>query len=168
MNLASIVEQHRDNNTTADDEQSYGIVVKCYTNVGSISAWGKISIDAREIISIDARTLRHVALVTVETGGDYPQTGIAAIDYDDVEKLCAAIEKIKSIDPKSTKFGFIEAEISQDDLKVVVFNDNRGKMHCSIGADGHSVHMELARLSEVIHLLKKAKSTIEACRSAAA
>lgn len=161
MNLATMVsnkEQH-------SERQDLGIVVRCYTGVGKMSAYGTIEVDAREIINIDAGRSIHAATVSIETGGDYPQTASALIQYDNIDRVCAAIDQISRTDPKTSKFKFIEAEVCIDEFKIIVFNDSYGKMYFSASIGGASLHMDISRIHELKRLFETAKHQINTCKN---
>lgn len=160
MNLANIVA----GNPQHGERQDLGIIVKCYTSVGKMKAYGTIEVDAREVINIDGGRVSHFAAVSIETAGDYPQSGATAISYDNIDRVCAAIDQISRTDPKYSKFKFIEAEAIIDDLKITVFNDANGKMHFSAATGIAAIHMDLSRIMELKRLFETAKNQIDTCK----
>ncbi len=161
MNLARMIPDE----PQSSDSDNHGIRIKCYSNIGEISGWGKVSLDAREVINLDAQVVLHLVVIEIETGGDYPQHGSAILTYDQISKICSAIDKIKMVDPKGTKFSNIEAEFTIEDFGLTVFNAQRGKMMVAIRASGAAVHFDLPKIDELKNLLLKAKNTIDLCKS---
>ena len=161
MNLANFVSGQRQNT----EQRDLGITVKCYTNVGRMKAFGTLEVDAREIINIDAGRVIHVVAVSIETGGDYLQSASALIQYDNIDRVCSAIDQISRTDPRLSKFKFIEAECCIDELRIVVFNDAGNKMHFSVGTGIAALHMELSRIGELRRLFESAKNQIDTCKS---
>jgi hypothetical protein len=163
MNLASI---HADNEPepTADN---LGIVIRCFTPVGVVSGWGKVEIEARELVSYDSRIIQYFVLAKVTPGGEYAQEQSAVINYDDLEKVDKAIERLLATNPDSTKFKQIEVEFGiETGFKLIVFNDQKGKLMAAVCAGNATMHFgDLIKLTEVRALLSKAKMIIDTNRS---
>ena len=161
MNLAKLTDQEDTNGKSENSD----ITIRCYTEVGSMKSYGKLTIEAREIINIESQIAIQMALISVfDDAEDTSPSGTAVVPYDNIDAVYSALDKLKSLDPRSIKFRFIEAEFSAGDLKLIVFNNSQGKMSFAIQADTSSVHFDLNRIDEFKSLLRKAQQTIESCR----
>ncbi|KAB1068817.1 hypothetical protein [Methylobacterium planeticum] len=168
MNLANMADQIQ----ASTSSMELGITIKCFTEVGKLIGLGKVIFQAQEIIDLDAQTAVHGALISIETSGEYPSNSVSVIGYDNIDKACAAIDKIKLIDPKSSKFKSIEARFTVDGLTIMVFNvpgkdafvPTAEKLMFSVSSGNCSAFFEISKISELKLLLIKARETIDACK----
>jgi hypothetical protein len=159
MNLANL---SADDTTAHADEQS-DVIIRGYSSIGTLQAMGKVEVEAREAIVPDRRHAAYFVRVSVESMGDYPQSAGAMIQYDNISKLLASLDKLEGATIKTDRFAFSEVEYEVDGLKIVVFNDGRGKVMFVIGVENVSVHFNaLNRLGEFKHLIARAKEHLDA------
>ncbi|HEU0162098.1 MAG TPA: hypothetical protein VFQ69_06825 [Rhizomicrobium sp.] len=155
--MAKLVEKSAEG-ATAD---VYPIIVRCYSTIGKITGLGKITVEAQQIISSSLNTSNCSIRVEVETPGDYPTTGVSSIDYENIDRICATLEQLRGADPNATRFVFMEAICEVGDFKAVVFNTVDRRIYFSIQTHNAQVHMELAKLPQLIDLLRRGKSFID-------
>lgn len=159
MNLANMSAGHDE---SAKENESSDVVIRSYTAIGSLQALGTVEIEAREAVIPDRRHVAYFVRVGLETIGDYPQTAAAMIQYDNVPKLLKSLDKLGAADIKTDRFAFSELEYEVDGLKIIVFNDGRGKIMFVVTIDNVSVHFNaLNRLDELKNLISRAKNHLD-------
>lgn len=146
-----------------DDLGNTGIIVRCFTSVGTISGMGKVDIEAREFISLDSHHVQQFVGVHVTSSAEYSQTAFTTVAYDDVTRQIAAIDRLSAFNPHAVKYKQIEVEFSlESGLKLVVFNDGKGKLMFSVTAQTATAYFgDLLRLGELKRLISKAKIVID-------
>jgi hypothetical protein len=158
MDLAKIAGQ----SAQSDPGEVFPVVVRCYTNVGQVFGGGEtITIDAQQIISASLNASSCIARITISTAGQYPQSGSGSINYEDIDRICATLEYLRTVNPNATKFKFMEAIFDLDGVKFTVFNTAEQKVRFSAEAGGTSVFMELSKLDQLVGLLRRTKAIIE-------
>lgn len=150
----------RDNSET---EELGEMILHAYSPMGKLAgSYGSVEVEAREML-IPAR---HVASQSIRfelsSGGDYPQTGIAVISSESIISLIAALEKLQTATINQDRFEFTEIQCVIDDLKITVFNNDRGSLMWAMATDGVSVHFSSLKLiSRFVDLIEQAKSHLE-------
>lgn len=138
------------------------LVIRGYTSIGNLHGLGRVEIEAREAVIPDRRHVAYFVRVGVESGDEYPQSGVAMIAYDNVAKLLTALEKLSGIVIKTDRFAFSEIEYDVDGLKVIVFNNERGKVMFALIAGNVSVHFNsIGQLEEFRGLVFRAKQHLD-------
>ncbi len=158
MNLAGT---SRDKNEFGETETN-DVIIRSYTSIGVLHALGKIEVEAREAVVPDRGHASYFVRIAVESSGEYPAEGAALISYDNLEKLISSLEKLNKIIINTTRFNFSEVEYEVEGLKVIAFNDARGKMMFAVTASGVSAHFnQFTRLPELRDLIARAKSYLD-------
>ncbi|KUM26938.1 hypothetical protein AU467_18325 [Mesorhizobium loti] len=159
MNLASMHPAEPE----ARPSEASDIVIRSYTSVGSMQGLGKIEVEAREAFIPDRRHVAYFIRISTETMGDYPQSSAAAIQYDNIEKLIVAIDKLSNVSIKADRFAFYEVEFEIDGLKIIVFNDARGRTMFNISVANITVtFVAIHRIAELRELILRAKKHLDA------
>jgi hypothetical protein len=156
MDLAKIMDAAENPPT-----DTYPVVVRCYSTVGRLTGVGKITVVSQQIISSSVNASNCSVRVEVETAGDYPQTGISSIDYENIDRICATLDQLRGADPAATKFAYMEAVCEVGDFKIVVFNGADQRIYFSVQTQNAHVHMEVAKLPQLTDLLRRGKTFID-------
>ncbi|WP_442577592.1 hypothetical protein ACSBOB_18650 [Mesorhizobium sp. ASY16-5R] len=152
MNLA---QAYTDRNEFGETETN-DVVIRSYTTMGTVEGFGKVSILAREAVVPDRKMALYFVGVQVESSDQYPQTRHAAIQFDNVEKFLRAIDRLEKAVITTDRFAFSEIEYDVDGLKVVVFNDGRGKIMFVVTVGGVSVHFpSMSQLADLRGLIRR-------------
>ncbi|MBW8283774.1 MAG: hypothetical protein K0M55_09240 [Rhizobium sp.] len=158
MNLASTFTEK----AQTEGEDTNDVLIRNYTSVGSMQGMGKIEVEAREIVVPDRRHVAYFVKVSAESMDDFPQTSVALLQYDNLPKLIASIDKLAGSNIKTDRFAFSEVEYEVDGVKIIVFNDARGKILFVICIGSVSVHFNgLNRLPEFKELILRAKRHLD-------
>lgn len=159
MNLAA---HHVPEDTTSTEPEANDVMIRSYTAIGSLQSLGKIDVEAREIVVPDRQHVSYFVKVALQSMGDYPQEAVAMVQQANLPRLLGALDKLKKATITTDRFAFSEVEYEVDGLKIIVFNDSRGKLMFVIIAGGVSVHFNVhSRLVEFEDLIIKAKQYID-------
>lgn len=144
-----------------------GIAIRCFTPIGTIPGMGRVEVEAKEFINLEAHDIQQFVAVRITPSTEYAQPGNALIPYEDVDKLVGAIDQLAGVNPASTKYKQIEVEFSiKPNFKIIVFNDTKGKLMFSISAEHASAFFgDLHRMADFRLLVLKARTTIDQNRS---
>jgi hypothetical protein len=144
-----------------------GITIRCFTPIGTIPGMGRVEIEAKEFINLEAHDVHQFVVLRVTPSAEYAQPGNALISYEDVDKIVSAIDQLAGVNPASTKYKQIEVEFSlKPNFKIVVFNDAKGKLMFSVSAEQATAYFgDLHRMTDFRSLILRAKSTIDQNRS---
>lgn len=140
------------------------IVIRSYTIVGAIEGIGRssVQVEAREAIVPDRQIAAYSVRLEFSSGGDYPQTSITSIQYENIPNLIAMLHKMESVSISTDRFKFSEIEYEVDDFKTIVFNTERGGLMVSLSSGIVSVHLNaVSKISEFISLLSLAKDILD-------
>lgn len=162
MNLAS--SNPGEGGAAGVSDQMTDLVVRGYSPIGTVMgmSYGSAQVEAREGLipgrQIAARSVR----VELSSGGDYPQTSTAAVEYDNLDRLLAVLTTMQSTNIQTDRFKFTEVEYEIDGLKIIVFNNDRGSLLWALSAESVSIHFNsLNTLGEFIALVERAKSHLD-------
>lgn len=162
MNLAK---SHADQSDTGGPgEDLIDLVVRSYTPIGTLNGMGYASaqIEAREGMMPGRHLINRSVRVEVSTGGDYPQVSAAAVAYENVDRLIAAVQRLRTATISRDRFQFTELEFEVDDLKIIVFNNDHGSLMFALSAESTSIHFnDLSKLGQFQALLEKAKGHLD-------
>lgn len=158
MNLAS----KPDEPSPKNDDGPENIVVRRYTEIGTIKGYGKITVEAREGVILDARHVRYFIRLSAETADDYPRHGHSSIQIEDIDKFVDAIDRLRTASIDRIKFAFTEIEYNHEDTKIIVFNNANGKIMTSIQIGDVAISFaDLNALLQLKELIAKARAHIE-------
>lgn len=138
------------------------VVIRGYTSIGFVEGYGKAEVEAREAVIPDRKHVVYVVRINLETADDFPQTAVAVISYDHVDNFLRALGQLERTTITRDRFAFSEVEYDVDGLKIVVFNDARGKLMFVITVGTVSVHFPaMSSLTTFKGLVSKAKEYLE-------
>lgn len=160
MNLARSAPINPEN--VAEDVRN--IVIISYNIMGIVNGIGQssVQVEAREVVIPDQQTADYYVRFEFSSGGDYPQTSTATVAYNDVERLVAMLKKLEGTSISTDRFALSEVQYEVGDLKIVVFNTDRGSTMAAINVHGMSAHLNSAeKLSSFTKLIENAKKHIE-------
>lgn len=142
-----------------------GVTIRNYTSIGKFSGIGSIEVEAREFVNLESNTVKYFIRLEGKSNDQYESARGFLIDVDDVDKLISRLQSFELITFDASRFAFSEIEYEIDDLKIVAFNDARGKAMGCISIKGASVHINpLSRMKEIRILIEKAKTFIDGIR----
>lgn len=160
--------------TTSSVEEDFvnnalGVVIHCRTKAGQITTPGNaiVSALAYELIDVDDQSSISGITLTIETGGANSYKKSAYVEYGSIDRLCLAIDKLGTFDPKATKFNLSEAIFTLGDVKVRAYNTQNGFLLCAISISGASAEFDIRKINEIKSLILKAKSIVDECRHVA-
>ena len=125
---------------------------KGFMPIGSIEGIGKIAVTAFELIVPARKLVYHAVRFEITSGDDYPHEEIVSVSLDDAEKLKASLEVLANVKFSASRFESMEAEATVSELRVVVFNTSKNKIHAAIEANGATCHLHSQ--SELLNLLR--------------
>lgn len=162
MNLA---QSHSHNSDSGGPEEDLiDLVVRSYSPVGTLSGigYGSAQVEAREGMMPGRQLVSQSVRVELSTGGDYPHTSSAAIAYENVDRLIAAVDRLRTVTIRKDRYEYTELEFEIDGLKIIVFNTEGGGLMFALSAESTSIHFNgLAKLGELRTLVEKAKSHLD-------
>jgi hypothetical protein len=146
------------------------VIIKGYTEIGSVSGSGRIEVTAMTFRNAKSAQEKSGILVEVKGAGSYAQNGRSLIDYEEINGLLDGISYVTKVQKSDTKLRNFEAIYStKGDLKVVVFNDASGKKSASIqvGSIGsHQAFINMENLAQFARLIIKARDILDHPESA--
>lgn len=156
----------RDFDEFISESQQLGIMIKSYSDVGSIPApGGKITFTARELVSLDSRNASYDVLISVERANQHPLSGVASIPYDDIDRFVVGARTLTQGGIRGlSRMKNFEASIASTDgsLRFVVFNSANGSIMSLIEASGCALYFsDIAKLNAASECLIKAKQEID-------
>jgi hypothetical protein len=160
MNLA----QQGATNSEFGDIEIRDIVIRSYTIVGMIEGIGRssVQVEAREAIVPDRQIAAYSVRLEFKSGGDYPQTSVASIQYDNLQNLIIMLQKMEMVSISTDRFKFSEIEYEVDDFKTIVFNTERGGLMVALSSGIVSIHLNVvSKIGDFVVLLNRAKEIID-------
>ena len=145
------------------DEEVKGIVVRGYSVMGALNGlnYSSAQVEAREALIPDSRMADYSVRIELSTGGDYPQTSIASINYRDVDDVLAMLDKLSSTNITTDRFQFSEVQYEIDGFSVIVFNNDRGSLMVALTHAGVTVHLNsVSKIAELRKLIASAKDCL--------
>lgn len=144
-------------------EQLNELVIQGYSPVGTVTGgYGSAQVEAREVVIPASQTVMQAVRVEVTSGGEYPQTAFASVSYGNVSKFIAALEKLQFTEIKRDRFSFTEVQFELDDLKVIVFNNDRGTLMWALSSSNVSIHFSsLSTITKLKELFEEAKAHLD-------
>jgi len=126
--------------------------IKGYMPVGDIGGSGTVSVTAFELVVPSRQIVYHAVRFEVNSGGEYPNEGIASIALSDAEKLMNSLEELANAQITTARFQLTEIEATVGDLRVVVFNDGHRRLQAIVEANGATCLLRAQ--SELLNLRK--------------
>lgn len=161
MNLSDMHKENENNDNNIEND----IIIRGYTPIGSIRDMGKIEIEAREVVIPERKNFSYFIKISIESYGQYPQNTATLIQYDNIDKLIMAIDKIGNAKINSDRFSFSEIQYDIDGFSLIVFNNDRGKIMFAATTGTSSAHFNnIDRIFELKKLIQKSKDTLDTKR----
>jgi SPOR domain len=147
------------------------VIIKGYTEIGSVSGTGKASVMAMTFRNAKSGQQQSGIVVEVNAAGSYTSTGRSLIDYEEIAELLNGISYVSKAQKSETKLRNFEATYStKGDLMFTVFNDASGKKNAviKVGSIGsQKAYVSLENLAQFAQLIVKAKDILDRPESAA-
>jgi hypothetical protein len=141
------------------------VVIKGYTEVGSVSGTGKVDVTAMTFRNANTGKETSGIVVEVKSAAAYSTASRSFVDYDEIAGLLTGMEYVYRSEESSTKLKNFEATYStKGELKVTVFSVGAGKRNATIqvGAIGSSqVFFGVEKLPQFAQLIIKAKGILD-------
>jgi hypothetical protein len=141
------------------------VIIKGYTEVGSVSGTGKAEVTAMTFRNAKTGEEKSGIVIEVKTAGSYHQEGRSLIDYDEIDGLVEGIRYVSKTERSATKLRNFEATYStKGDLKVIVFNDASGKKMAAIqvgNIGARQAYVSMENLTAFSLLVQKAKGILD-------
>ncbi|MDO6413735.1 hypothetical protein Q4F19_05010 [Sphingomonas sp. BIUV-7] len=160
MNLARSISSE----TESADEDILDIVVISYTTVGVVNGVGQstVQVEAREILIPDRSSASYSVRFELSSGGDYPQETFASVAYKDIDRLTSMSKRLETTSISTDRFSFSEVQYEIGDLKIIVFNTDRGTSMAIIKSSNVSVTLSSpSKLSAFTALIEKARAHLD-------
>lgn len=139
------------------DREPAEMTIKRFMPIGSIQGSGSVSVTAFEAVVPARQIAFHGVRFEVVTGDDYPTEGLATVAVENAEKLMASIDQLANAKITTDRYALTEIEATVEDLRIVVFNTDQGRLHAAIDASGTTCHlMKQADLLDLNQLVKLA------------
>jgi hypothetical protein len=141
------------------------VIIKGYTEIGSVSGNGKVDVTAMTFRNAKSGQEQSGIVVEVKGGSSYSQNNRSLVDYEEIKGLLDGISYVSKVQKDDTKLRNFEATYStKGDLKVTVFNDASGKKKASIQV-GHiglqQAFVSMEDLAKFTQLIVKAKNILD-------
>ncbi|HYG31230.1 MAG TPA: hypothetical protein VD887_13575 [Allosphingosinicella sp.] len=146
------------------DEEIKDIVVRSYSIMGTVSGIGQsfAQIEAREAIIPDRNLADYSVRIELSSGGDYPQTSFANINYKDIDRFSSVLDKLTFTSITTDRFSFSEVQYEINDLSIIVFNTDRGTLMVAISHGGVTIHFtSVSKIADLRKLVLAAKDCLD-------
>lgn len=148
--------------------QSGTVVIKGYSEIGTISALGSIEVKAMEFTDATSRTQQLGIIVQVNEAGRFENTDRSFIDYDEIDALLKGLDYISKVNGEATKLSSFEATYkTKGDFKATVFNSSSGRLEGSVSS-GYirpaTVFLSLEQLIELRGYINQAKQKLDSIK----
>lgn len=135
------------------------IMIHGYSLMGTVSGtFGSVEVEARELVVPARQIVSQSVRIEMTSGDEYPQRAVASIHYKNIEKFLLVLDKLQSTNIKQDRFLFTEVQFELDDLKIIVFNNDRGALMWALSAEGVSIHFSsLSTIGKLKELIEQAR-----------
>ncbi len=144
-------------------EKRGGIVIKGYTEIGTVKALGNVSVECLELTNKTTGT--HEMGIMIDIGIGSRDSCRSFIDYEEIDPLLNGIKYIANIKPEEiTKLKNYEANyITRGGFSVVIYNEKSGDKAAAVicaksSRDG--AYLSLNQLEEFQKLIFEAKQIL--------
>ncbi|WP_298911375.1 hypothetical protein [uncultured Aliiroseovarius sp.] len=147
----------------SSDREPAQPIVKGFMPIGVISGNGSVSVSAFEALIPAKDVAFHGVRFEVVPDDEYAPNGIATVPIENAEMLVASLEQMASASISTERFALTEVEATVDELRIVIFNTEGGRIHAAIDADGATCH--LMQQSELLDLATLVEMAIKHLKS---
>lgn len=146
------------------------VLVKGFTNLGTVNGMGRVSIDVREFRDAsNPKSAQYGVAFEVKESGILERENTSYIDEDEIDSLIRGLDYISKIDRSVTTFGNFEAQYrTKGDLSLVVFSGSGGEISLAVssGRIGRTrAFLKLADIEQIRTLLGEAKKAIASAKA---
>lgn len=143
-----------------------------FSSIGSVAGLGTVSVEAREIRSLDAPgSSRYGALIMVTASSALSSGGTDSsfIAYDEIDPLLRGIDSLTKVDKTITSFDNFQASYrTKGDFGIDTFNSRSGSIEATVSSGGslrRSVYLKLSDLEKLKTLLVGAKAKLDTAKA---
>jgi hypothetical protein len=144
------------------DRQIGKVVIKGHSNVGVVSALGRVSVECMEFTEASSGNKQRGIVVDVSESGRLERNHRSFIDYDEVEPLLKGIDYISKIKGDVTRLESFEAIYkTKGDVSITTFSASTGKIEAAVSSGNigaTTAFLSMGQLQELRNLIVKAKS----------
>ena len=146
------------------------VLVKGFTNLGTVNGMGRVSIDVREFRDAsNPKSAQYGVAFEVKESGRLERENTSYIDEDEIDSLIRGLDYISKIDRSVTTFGNFEAQYrTKGDLSLVVFSGSGGEISLAVssGRIGRTrAFLKLADIEQIRTLLGEAKKATASAKA---
>lgn len=150
------------------EAQTGAVIVKGFSEIGTVVGMGSVSIDAREFLNASNSKREFGIAIEVKEQGRLDREDTSLIDYDEIDSLLAGIDYVKAITHSVTKLKNFEASYrTRGDFAITVFSSNNGKIDVAVssGRIGRTTaYIGLDKLASLRAVIVAAKQQLDAIR----
>jgi hypothetical protein len=140
------------------------VIIKGYTEVGTIRSLGSITVSAMTFRNAKLGQENKGLSISLTEAGTYSRTSHAFIDYDEISELVSGIDYISKADTTLTKLKNYEATYStKGSFKITIFNNNTGQnqVNIGIGSVGNGIFLKMPDLAKLREDIQSAKNILD-------
>jgi hypothetical protein len=144
---------------------SGAVIIKGYSEIGSVAGMGQVSVDAKEFTNASTRRSEYGITIEVKESGRLQREDTSFIDYEEIESLLAGIDYVKDIKRDITRLrGFEAVYRTKGDFSITVFSSSSGKIEAAVssGRIGRATaFFSLEKLDSLRALIVEAKNALD-------
>lgn len=149
----------------AFEKQTGTVVIKGFSEIGSVSGLGAVSVDCMEFTDVSTGTRQMGIVIEVKGSGRLERSDRSFVDYDEIEPLLKGIDYISKVTPSSTKLSNFEAIYkTKGDFRVVTFSGGSRKIEAAVSSGyigAVSAFISTAKLAELRTIISQAKQKLD-------
>jgi len=149
----------------AFEKQTGTVIIKGYSEIGSVSGFGTVSVECMELIEVSAGVRQLGIVIEVKESGALDRSDRCFIDYDEMEPLLKGIDYISKVTCSSTRLLNFEAIYkTKGDFRVLTFSSGSGKIEAVVSSGyigAVSALISMPKLSELRTIIWHAKQTLD-------
>jgi hypothetical protein len=147
------------------------VIIKGYTEVGTVRSLGSISVSAMTFRNAKLGQENKGLSISVTELGTYARESHAFIDYDEINELVSGIDYISKADTTLTRLANYEATYgTKGGFKITVFNNATGlnQVNINTGSLGNGIFLKMPDLARLRENIQAAKNILDNPDSVAA
>jgi hypothetical protein len=147
--------------------QSGSVVIKAYSVIGKISAYGKVEVNAMEFTDASTNEKQTGVAIDVIEGGANGDSNRSFIDYDEIDDLLKGIDYILKVTKDVTRLEDFEATYAtRGHFSATTFSSsNKIKADVTSGyIRPTSVFLSLEQLAELRGIIEQAKQKLDSSK----
>lgn len=147
------------------------VIIKAYSNLGTVNGLGRVSIDAREFRdAANPKQAQYGLAFEVKESGRLERENSSFVDEDEIDTMIRGLEYISKIDKGVTTLGNFEAQFrTKGDLAMIVYSGRGGEISLAVssGRVGRTTaFLKLGDAEQIKQLLINGKTVIAAAKQA--